>query len=157
MYLSLSLSLSFYLSSSLSFCWSGHVFLCGILGSWIPGTFFSPGTFTRFARFLHNFTQFLRNFTRFLRFLRDFNAIFAIFTLFFARHKMSDPRHQKLFSRPGRENRDLGLKWRSLVMRSFKTNAGHVVHDATIIVQRISGCSLNTSCLRTPVEPDWAI
>ena len=64
-----------------------------------PRHFFSPGTFTRFARFLHNFTQFLRNFTRFLRFLRDFNAIFAIFTLFFARHKMSDPRHQKLFSR----------------------------------------------------------
>ena len=45
--------------------------ICGNAGSWIPGTF-SPSTFTRFTRFLHDFTQFLRDFTWFLRFLRYF-------------------------------------------------------------------------------------
>ena len=54
---------------------------------------FWPGTFTRFMRFLHDFTRFLRDFTRNY-------AILAIFTLFFARHKMSDPRHLKLLCRP---------------------------------------------------------
>ena len=41
--------------------------ICGIAASWIPGTFFPPGTFIRFTRFLHDFT----------RFLCDFYAIFC--------------------------------------------------------------------------------
>ena len=58
--------------------------ICGILGSWIPGTFFPRHFYTIYAiftRFYAIFTQFYVIFTR-------FNAIFAIFTLFFARQKI---------------------------------------------------------------------
>ena len=79
-----------------------------------PRHFFSPGTFTRFTRFLHDLRDFymilcdfytiLRDFYTILRdfyaILRDFYTFFAIFTLFFARHKSSAARHLQLFCTP---------------------------------------------------------
>ena len=59
--------------------------ICGILGSWIPGTFFSQALLQDLRDFytiLRDFTWFLLNFTWFLH----------NFTRFFARHKFSAAR-----------------------------------------------------------------
>ena len=79
-----------------------------------PRHFFSPGTFTRFTRFLHDFMWFLHNFTRFLRFLHDFTRFLRNFTWFlhdltqflrFSRYFLPG----KKFSIPGTKNYFQGL------------------------------------------------
>ena len=54
---------------------------------------FLPGTFTRFTRFLHDFTIFYMIFAQFYMIFTRFYAIFAIFTRLFARQKYSAARH----------------------------------------------------------------
>ena len=74
---------------------------CGILD---PRHFYTIyAIFTRFYAIFAIFTQsyaILHDFTLFYAIFTRFYANFAIFPLFFARHKMSDPRHLKLLSRP---------------------------------------------------------
>ena len=85
--------------------------ICGMLGCCIPGTFFSPDTFTRFTLVLHDFMRFLRNFTWFLhdftRFLRNFTWFLHDLTRFlrFSRYFLPG----KKFSIPGTKNYYAGL------------------------------------------------